>query len=60
MTDDEKLLAECRFDVYSNMAGNSVRITHIATGMVEVCGEEPSTLMNRRIALERLRDRLQR
>jgi len=66
--DDEKLLAECRVDFlraggpggqHQNTTESAVRLTHEATGITVLARDERSQHRNRKIALARLRARLE-
>jgi protein subunit release factor B len=65
----EGLLGECDVDVFRssgpggqgvNTTDSAVRLTHKPSGIVVVCRQERSQLRNKRICLERLRDRLEK
>jgi protein subunit release factor A len=66
--DDEALLAECDTQVFRgsgpggqsvNTTDSAVRLTHRPSGIVVVAREERSQYRNKRIALARLRKRLE-
>ena len=66
--DDEKLLAECRVDFlraggpggqHQNTTESAVRLTHEPTGISVLARDQRSQHRNRKIALERLRRRLE-
>jgi ribosome-associated protein len=66
--DDEALLAECRVETFraggpggqhQNKAESAVRLVHEPTGTTVVARDERSQHRNRRLALERLRARLE-
>ncbi len=65
---DAALLAECRVDTFraggkggqhQNTTESGVRLTHLPTGIVVIARDERSQHRNRRLALERLRERLE-
>jgi protein subunit release factor A len=65
---DEDLLAECDVQAFRasgpggqsvNTTDSAVRLTHRPSGIVVVCRRERSQLHNKRICLERLRDKLE-
>lgn len=64
---DEELLAQCRVETFQsggkggqhqNRTESGVRLTHLPTGIVTVSRRERSQHRNRKIALARLRTRL--
>src|SRR4051812_43490085 len=64
---DQALLAECRWDAFRgagpggqkrNKTSNSMRLTHLPTGIVVIAGESRSQSENRARALRRLKLRL--
>jgi protein subunit release factor B len=66
--DDEALAAECELETFvgggpggqhRNKTESSVRLRHLPTGIVVTAGERRSQLMNRGVALERLRTYVQ-
>jgi ribosome-associated protein len=66
--DDEELLRECRVDVFraggpggqhQNTTESGVRLTHLPTGVTAVARDHRSQHRNRRLALERLRVRIE-
>jgi protein subunit release factor A len=66
---DEKLLAQCRIDTFrsggkggqhQNTTDTGVRLTHLPTGVVVTVRQERSQHQNRRLALRRLRERLEK
>jgi len=65
---DTDLLAECRIETFrsggaggqhQNVTESGVRLTHRATGITAIARDERSQLRNRRIALARLRKKLE-
>ena len=65
--DDEALAKECELETFvgggpggqhRNKTESSVRLRHLPTGIVVTAGERRSQLMNRGVALERLRAEL--
>jgi ribosome-associated protein len=65
---DDALLGECRVDVFraggpggqhQNVTESGVRLTHEPTGVTVIARDHRSQYRNRRLALERLRARLQ-
>jgi ribosome-associated protein len=65
---DEELLKECRIETFrsggpggqhQNTTDSGVRLVHLPTGIRVVARTERSQLRNRRLALERLRKRLE-
>ena len=66
---DEELLAECRVETFraggpggqhQNTTESGVRLVHLPTGVRVVARDERSQHRNRSLALERLRERLER
>lgn len=66
--DDDALLAECRVETFrsggpggqhQNTTESGVRLVHLPTGMRVVARDERSQHRNRKLALERLRERLE-
>jgi ribosome-associated protein len=66
--DDAALLAECEVETFrsggpggqhQNMTDSGVRLRHLPTHTVVSCRSERSQLMNKRICLRRLRQRLE-
>lgn len=64
---DEGLLGECRVDTFraggkggqhQNVTDSGVRLTHIPTGIVVLSRSDRSQHRNRKLALDRLRQRL--
>lgn len=64
---DDALLAECDVQAFHasgpggqsvNTSDSAVRIRHIPSGITVVCRRERSQLHNKRLCLERLRERL--
>jgi hypothetical protein len=64
---DERLLQHCRFDLFRgsgpggqkrNKTSNSVRLTHLPTGISVISGESRSQAQNKTRAVRRLRLRL--
>lgn len=64
---DRRLLGECRIDTFrsggkggqhQNTTDSGVRLTHLPTGIVVISRSERSQTRNRKLALERLRERL--
>ncbi len=67
-TDDEALLRQCRVDTFraggpggqhQNTTESGVRLTHLPTGVTASARDDRSQHRNRRLALARLRERLQ-
>ena len=65
---DEELLAQCEMETYRssgpggqnvNRRETAVRLRHLPSGIVVTCQEERYQLRNRRIALAKLRARLE-
>jgi protein subunit release factor A len=65
---DEALLSECRVDTFrsggkggqhQNTTDSGVRLTHLPTGIVVISRSERSQHQNRKLALERLRRRIE-
>jgi protein subunit release factor A len=65
---DEALLAECSVETFRssgpggqnvNRRETAVRLRHLPTGIVVTCQDERSQRRNKRIALARLRERLE-
>lgn len=68
-TDDAALLAECDVATFRstgpggqsvNTTDSAVRMKHLPSGVTVVCRTERSQLQNKRLCLERLRQRLER
>lgn len=66
--DDEALLAQCRVETFrsggpggqhQNVTESGVRLVHLPTGIRAVSREDRSQHRNRKIALERLREKLE-
>ena len=66
---DEELLAQCRMETFraggpggqhQNTTESGVRLVHLPTGVRAVAREERSQHRNRALALERLRNRLEK
>lgn len=66
--DDDALLAECRVETFraggpggqhQNTSETGVRLVHLPTGVRAVARDERSQHRNRKLALERLRERLE-
>lgn len=66
---DDELAAQCTFEAFHgsghggqgvNTADSAVRMTHTPTGIVVVCRQERSQLLNRRACLQKIRQRLAR
>lgn len=66
--DDEALLSECRMETFraggpggqhQNTSETGVRLVHLPTGVRAVARDERSQHRNRRLALARLRERLE-
>jgi len=66
---DEELLAQCRVETFmsggkggqhQNRTESGVRLVHEATGVVVTCRAERSQHRNKAIALERLREKLEK
>ena len=64
---DESLLSECRFDAYRgpgpggqkrNKTSNSIRLTHLPTGISAIAGESRSQAENKMRAVRRLKLRI--
>lgn len=51
---------ELYVQILSNGAENSVKVVHLPTGLTEVAGEHRSMLRNKREAVRRLADKLER
>lgn len=67
--DDDELLAQCRIDTFGaggpggqhqNRTESGVRLTHHPSGVVIACREERSQHRNKALALQRLREELER
>jgi protein subunit release factor A len=65
---DEELLAQCRVETFmaggkggqhQNRTESGVRLVHLPTGLVAQSREERSQFRNKRVALQRLRERLE-
>ncbi len=66
---DEELLAQCRVDTYRssgaggqhiNVTDSAVRLTHLPTGVVVSCQTERSQLLNKRVCIEKLREKVKK
>lgn len=66
---DDALLAQCRVDTFraggkggqhQNTTESGVRLTHLPTSLVVTCRERRSQHRNKKLALKRLRARLER
>jgi peptide chain release factor-like protein len=50
--------SDIKVDIFSNEAGNTVRVTHTPTGLVASCGRHKSRLHNKKDAMEILKARI--
>jgi protein subunit release factor B len=57
---DPEPAEDWRVNVYSNIAGNTVEVIHIPTGVRGICGEYKSQLMNQREAFGRAQALIER
>ncbi len=67
--DDDALLAECRIETFraggpggqhQNKTESAVRLTHLPTGITVIARESRSQHRNRKVALNRLREALEK
>lgn len=68
-TSDDDLFNECRIDTYRssgaggqhvNVTDSAVRLTHLPTGIVVTSQQERSQFLNKRICLEKLREKVEK